>query len=172
MEEDLKKSRDEELDPGCLRFDLLRDLENKNKFVFYECYTDDDAVAHHKTTAHYNLWADFKKSGGVVSQTVQKIETASLPDWAFQKSAKASSQKPTGSAVLVNVEIDKDRVEAFLEAMQDDVTKSRDAALDPGCLRFDLLRDGDDSNKFVFYEAYVDDEGAAHHKTTAHYKKR
>ena len=27
--------------------------DNPNRFVFYEAYTDDDAVAHHKTTAHY-----------------------------------------------------------------------------------------------------------------------
>ena len=29
--------------------------DNPNRFVFYEAYTDDDAVAHHKTTAHYKV---------------------------------------------------------------------------------------------------------------------
>lgn len=168
MEDDATKSRDKGLDPGCLRFDLLRDREDPNKFVFYECYVDDSAAAEHKTTSHYKSWADFKASGGVVSQSVAKVETASLPAWAFQ--TEACGDKPTGSAVLVTVEIKPDRVQDFLTAMEDDVTKSRDKSLDPGCLRFDLLRDREDPNKFVFYEAYADDDGAAQHKTTSHYK--
>jgi len=168
MEDDATKSRDKALDPGCLRFDLLRDRDDPNKFFFYECYGDDGAAAHHKTTAHYKSWAEFKASGGVVSQSVVKVETGSLPGWAFQ--TQSSGTAPTDSAVLVTVEIAPERVADFLKAMEDDVTKSRDKALDPGCLRFDLLRDRDEPNKFVFYEAYVDDAAAAHHKTTAHYK--
>eukprot|EP00446_Apocalathium_sp_SHHI-4_P041120 CAMPEP_0177341860 /NCGR_PEP_ID=MMETSP0368-20130122/26731_1 /TAXON_ID=447022 ORGANISM="Scrippsiella hangoei-like, Strain SHHI-4" /NCGR_SAMPLE_ID=MMETSP0368 /ASSEMBLY_ACC=CAM_ASM_000363 /LENGTH=279 /DNA_ID=CAMNT_0018803181 /DNA_START=51 /DNA_END=890 /DNA_ORIENTATION=+ len=168
MEVDVTKSRDKAIDPGCLRFDLLRDRDDPNKFVFFECYLDDGAAAHHKTTSHYNAWAEFKASGGVVSQSVAKVETASLPAWAFQTSD--CGNKATGSAVLVTVDIKPDRIDDFLKAMEDDVTKSRDKALDPGCLRFDLLRDREDPNKFVFYEAYSDDEGAAQHKTTSHYK--
>eukprot|EP00930_Biecheleria_cincta_P023315 TRINITY_DN1686_c0_g1_i1.p1 TRINITY_DN1686_c0_g1~~TRINITY_DN1686_c0_g1_i1.p1 ORF type:complete len:252 (-),score=55.66 TRINITY_DN1686_c0_g1_i1:52-726(-) len=169
MEDDVTKSRDKTLDPGCLRFDLLRDRENPKKFVFYEVYTDDEAAAFHKTTSHYKSWADFKASGGVESQSVVKVETASMPgEWAFQ--TQLASSTPTKSAVLVTVEIKKDRIDDFLKAMEDDVTKSRDKALDPGCLRFDLLRDRDNSDKFVFYEVYVDDEAAAFHKTTSHYK--
>lgn len=168
MEDDVVKSNNKELDPGCLRFDLLRDRDAPNKFVFYECYNDDDAAAFHKTTSHYNSWADFKKKGGVISQSVVKVETSTLPDWAFQTAPCTVS--PIGSAVLVTVEIKDDRIQDFLKAMEDDVQKSRDKALDPGCARFDLLRDRDNMNKFVFYEAYADDDAAAHHKTTSHYK--
>eukprot|EP00931_Biecheleriopsis_adriatica_P091842 TRINITY_DN65714_c0_g1_i1.p1 TRINITY_DN65714_c0_g1~~TRINITY_DN65714_c0_g1_i1.p1 ORF type:complete len:247 (-),score=62.20 TRINITY_DN65714_c0_g1_i1:65-733(-) len=167
MEVDVKGSRDKALDPGCLRFDLLRDREDKNKFFFYEAYTDDDAAAAHKTTAHYKTWADFKATGGVASQSVVKVETDSIGDWAFQNEATGST---TSSAVFVTVDIKEDRIDDFLKAMQDDVTKSRDKALDPGCLRFDLLRDREKSNRFMFYEVYTDDDAAAAHKTTAHYK--
>jgi len=169
MEVDVKGSRDAEKDPGCLRFDLLRDREDPQKFVFYEVYKDDEAAAFHKTTAHYNAWADFKASGGVASQSVVKVETASMPgDWAFQ--VEASGAEPTASAVLVTVEINEDRIEDFLQAMEIDVKGSRDEKSDPGCCRFDLLRLRDEPNKFVFYEAYTDDEAAAFHKTTKHYQ--
>jgi len=168
MEVDVTKSRDKTLDPGCMRFDLLRHTDDQNKFVFYEAYIDDEAAAFHKTTSHYKAWADFKASGGVASQTVAKVETASLPGWAFQ--SNACGDKPAGKAVLVTVEIKPNRVEDFLKAMEDDVTMSRNKGAEPGCLRFDLLRDRDNRNKFVFYEAYVDDAAAAHHKTTSHYK--
>lgn len=66
---DCAGSREEE---GCLRFDLLQDAENPNKFVFYEAYVDADAVAKHKTFDHYKAWADFKAAGGVKSQEVIK----------------------------------------------------------------------------------------------------
>lgn len=169
MEDDVKGSRDKDLDPGCLRFDLLRDRDDSNKFVFYEAYTDDEMAAKHKETAHYKKWADFKSTGGVASQTAVKVETASIPGgWAFQTEGSVSEQP--ASAVLVSIEIKEDRVDDFLKAMQSDVTGSRNKELDPGCLRFDLLRERENPRKFFFYEAYTTDDMAAEHKKTAHYK--
>eukprot|EP00747_Dinoflagellata_sp_TGD_P078808 gnl/TRDRNA2_/TRDRNA2_160242_c1_seq1.p1 gnl/TRDRNA2_/TRDRNA2_160242_c1~~gnl/TRDRNA2_/TRDRNA2_160242_c1_seq1.p1 ORF type:complete len:220 (-),score=45.08 gnl/TRDRNA2_/TRDRNA2_160242_c1_seq1:98-703(-) len=168
MEEDVTKSRVADLDPGCYRFDLLRDRDNPNKFIFYEAYKDDEAAAFHKTTSHYNSWAEFKKSGGVVSQEVAKVETGSIPGgWAFQTAEQG--RNPLGSGVIVSVEIQSERLEDFLQAMSDDVQKSRDKELDPGCMRFDLLRDRENPQKFYFYECYVNDAAAAFHKTTSHY---
>jgi autoinducer 2-degrading protein len=40
---------------------------------------------------------------------------------------------------------------------------------EPGNLRFDLIREADDSCRFMIYEAYESDEAAAAHKSTAHY---
>lgn len=170
MEVDVIGSRSKSLDPGCMRFDLLRDRDDPNKFMFYEVYADDKAAAHHKTTAHYNSWASFKAAGGVKNQEVLKTETRSIPgSWAFHQGPCACAARDTSCAVMVTVDIKPDRVEDFLAAMEVDVTKSRDQALDPGCMRFDLLRSTEDPNKFVFYEAYLDDGASAHHKTTAHY---
>jgi len=85
MEVDVTKSRIKGLDPGCLRFDLLRSKDDPNKFVFYEAYTDDETAAYHKTTDHYKAWADFKATGGVANQDVWKVEASSIPGiWAFQ----------------------------------------------------------------------------------------
>ena len=58
---------------------MLRDNENECKFVFYEVYKDMESVARHKATPHFQLWSDFKASGGVVSQTSVKT-TALLYD--------------------------------------------------------------------------------------------
>ena len=58
---------------GCLRFDVIRE-PGSNKFWFYEMYTDEAALATHKSTVHFQSWADFKASGGVLSQTVVKGE--------------------------------------------------------------------------------------------------
>jgi len=169
MEIDAVASRDKGQDPGCIRFDFLHSRETPNRYYFYEAYTDDEGAAKHKETAHYKAWADFKASGGVTNQEAAKFETASIPGgWALQANDASCSQ--AGSCVFVHVEIKPDRIDDFLKAMEVDVTKSRVRSLDPGCLRFDLLRSKDDPNKFVFYEAYVDDDLAAYHKTTEHYK--
>lgn len=167
MEQDAVGSRDKAIDPGCLRFDLLRDRDNPNRFVFYEAYTDDDAVAHHKTTAHYKAWADFKATGGVEKQSVEKAESTSLPPWAFQTEATGTS---TSATVLVTVDIKADQVETFLKVMEADASNSRNKEIEPGCLRFDLLKDREKPNRFFFYEVYENDEAIAKHKTTAHYK--
>jgi autoinducer 2-degrading protein len=45
-------------EPGNLRFDILQDAENPAKFVFYEAFKDEKAVADHKLTAHYQVWRD------------------------------------------------------------------------------------------------------------------
>jgi (4S)-4-hydroxy-5-phosphonooxypentane-2,3-dione isomerase len=46
------------LEPGNLRFDILQDENDNTKFVFYEVFESDDAIAAHKDTAHYRKWRD------------------------------------------------------------------------------------------------------------------
>jgi (4S)-4-hydroxy-5-phosphonooxypentane-2,3-dione isomerase len=45
-------------EPGNFRFDILQDAQDKNKFVFYEAYANEQAVAAHKETSHYLTWRD------------------------------------------------------------------------------------------------------------------
>ena len=41
-----------------IRFDLLRDNKAPNKFMLYEVFEDEAAVARHKETEHYNKWRE------------------------------------------------------------------------------------------------------------------
>ena len=43
---------------GNIRFDILQDASDPAKFVLYEAYTTEQAVAAHKETAHYLRWRD------------------------------------------------------------------------------------------------------------------
>jgi autoinducer 2-degrading protein len=45
-------------EPGNLRFDLLKEVNDPTKFVIYEAYESDEAAAAHKETAHYQKWRD------------------------------------------------------------------------------------------------------------------
>ncbi|KAL1514491.1 hypothetical protein AB1Y20_003590 [Prymnesium parvum] len=71
MEIDAVGSRKEE---GCLRFDVLCDQTDPNRFFFYEVYKNADAIATHKEQPHFKAWSDFKAGGGVVSSVSAKTE--------------------------------------------------------------------------------------------------
>ncbi len=43
-------------EPGNLRFDVLRSVEDPTRFILYEAYVDEAAAAAHKQTAHYDAW--------------------------------------------------------------------------------------------------------------------
>jgi len=58
--------------------DVLRSQDNPNQFFFYELYESIDAIDYHKAQPHYNLWADFKASGGTVSSTSYKTDAEFL----------------------------------------------------------------------------------------------
>jgi autoinducer 2-degrading protein len=45
-------------EPGNVRFDVLRAVDDPTRFVLYEWYVDADAAAAHKTTPHYAAWRD------------------------------------------------------------------------------------------------------------------
>ncbi len=50
-------------EPGCLRFDVLRDDEDPLKFYFYEVYRDEEARQAHRKTPHFAEWAKFLEHG-------------------------------------------------------------------------------------------------------------
>lgn len=68
---------------------------------------------------------------------------------------------------FVHVWVKPEYTEAFIEAS---IANHRESVKESGNLRFDILQDASDSNKFTFYEAYESEEAAGAHKDTPHYK--
>lgn len=62
-EEDSRGSREDE--PGCLRFDVLRDSQDPDHYFFYEIYRDADALAAHRQAPHYQPWSQVVQSGAL-----------------------------------------------------------------------------------------------------------
>ena len=46
------------LEAGVLRFDVLRDAEDPNRYILYEVYHDNEATEAHKQTDHYARWKE------------------------------------------------------------------------------------------------------------------
>lgn len=49
----LGSERDE---PGCLRFNVLRDEADPNVYYFFEVYRDEAALEAHRAAPHYAVW--------------------------------------------------------------------------------------------------------------------
>ena len=49
----LGSERDE---PGCLRLDLLQDVQDENLSYLYEVFTDEAAMEAHRATTHFAAW--------------------------------------------------------------------------------------------------------------------
>lgn len=70
--------------------------------------------------------------------------------------------------VCVHVHVLPEHREAFLEAS---LANARATVEEPGNLRFDVLQQRDDPNRFVLYEVYRDEAGMEAHKATPHYAR-
>ena len=72
-------------------------------------------------------------------------------------------------ALVVPLKVKPEMREKFLAAAQEDSTCSvRD---EPGCVRFDVLQDSTDLNRFFFYEVYLDESAVEAHRASAHYAR-
>ena len=72
-------------------------------------------------------------------------------------------------ALLVTVRINPEHLAEFVPAARHNAEHA--VADEPGCLRFDIIQDRDDTHLFRFYEVYKDDAALAAHRQTPHFKK-
>ena len=71
-------------------------------------------------------------------------------------------------AVCVHVCVKEENRDEFIEAT---VENARATIQEPGNMRFDVIQQLDDPNRFVLYEVYRDQSGMEAHKDTPHYAK-
>jgi (4S)-4-hydroxy-5-phosphonooxypentane-2,3-dione isomerase len=68
----------------------------------------------------------------------------------------------------VTIQVKSEHVSEFVEVVRHDAEHSETD--EPGCLRFDVIQDRDDSNRFYFYEVYRDEAALEAHRQTPHFK--
>ncbi|HEX5370511.1 MAG TPA: antibiotic biosynthesis monooxygenase [Dehalococcoidia bacterium] len=71
--------------------------------------------------------------------------------------------------IMVEVNVKPERLDAFMDLIRYDAEHSEND--EPGCLRFDVLRDTEDPLKFFYYEVYKDEAARMAHRETPHYKR-
>ena len=65
-------------EPGCLRFDILRDNDDPCKFFFCEVYRDEAARLSHRDTPQFGMWMEFAAKG-LDREIVRHITTVVHP---------------------------------------------------------------------------------------------
>jgi (4S)-4-hydroxy-5-phosphonooxypentane-2,3-dione isomerase len=69
---------------------------------------------------------------------------------------------------IVYVHVKPEHRDAFIRASRENAGNT---IQEPGALRFDVIQQADEPNRFVLYEVYRDEAGAKAHKETAHYAR-
>jgi quinol monooxygenase YgiN len=53
----IENARNSVQEPGVARFDFFEQADDPTRFVLTEVYRNEEAMAAHKLTPHYNTWA-------------------------------------------------------------------------------------------------------------------
>lgn len=60
-------------EPGCLRFDVMRDTADPDRFYFYEIYTDPAALEAHRAAPHFATWREAASQCVVAGSQVNTV---------------------------------------------------------------------------------------------------
>ena len=74
-----------ENEPGCLRFDVIRDENDPNVIYLYEVYKDPNAFRAHSEAPHFIRWRDTTKDWLAEETVVWRGFTVFPPAEAWQK---------------------------------------------------------------------------------------
>jgi len=66
-------------EPGCVRFDVVRSLEDPHEFLIWEVYLDEEAAAFHKTTPHYLEFKEKMPALASKDRYADRYEGVSVP---------------------------------------------------------------------------------------------
>lgn len=104
----------------------------------------------------------YMKGDATPSQVFSNV--SKLVDTVAKKIQNETKSHPV--TLVVNVEIQEDKLEEFRKVITADAEQSR---LEPGCYRFDVLEDPDNKTRFTFYESYKDLEAVEYHCQQPHF---
>ena len=72
-------ARNSRQEPGVVRFDVIQQVDDPSRFVFFELYRDEQAIEAHRGTAHYAKWRDAVPAL-LVTERTRAIYRAVEPD--------------------------------------------------------------------------------------------
>ena len=76
-------------EPGCFRFDILKNTEEHNLFHLYEVYEDEAALDAHRNAPHYKKWRSTVEDwfDGDIARVMMNTVFPSDEGWRQQKSS-------------------------------------------------------------------------------------
>jgi autoinducer 2-degrading protein len=173
-------------EPGCRRFDVIHDDQDKTMVAFCEVYDDAAAFEDHKTRPHFKTWAANTKEMLDGAPYVAECRSlfpqarmarhavydAEVDPWsAYRPDAPDHAHFQQGSlkVLWVPLPVKPERVNDFIvSALGDCVGSTRE---EPSCLRFDMYQDIKNPSDLFFYEVYSIAPAFDYHAKTPHIAK-
>ena len=155
-------------EPGCLGFDVLQSTEDLTKFVFYEVYRNQDALAAHRQTPHFKRY--FERTQDVVAGPLTRRFLHNLHPGDQAWTQRAGFEP---AATMVFRMLGQTIREGSVEAYRNTMGRMADgmAVNEPGSLRFDVLEESEASGHIMLYEVYRDRGAREAHRETPHFKE-
>jgi len=153
-------------EPGNVRFDILRSVDDPARFVTYMAYRDEASGKAHTSTAHLLAFREEVADWMVVPRQNVRYDGLFPADAQVGAGEPAQARGGPMYVTLVYVHVKPEHVSDFIESIR---VNHEGSICEPGNLRFDILQSADDPTRFVAYEAYADEASAWAHKETPHY---
>jgi quinol monooxygenase YgiN len=67
-------------EPGIIRFDVIQQSDDPERFILVEIYRTPEAALQHKETAHYQIWRDAVASMMAEPRTSAKFSAVFPPE--------------------------------------------------------------------------------------------
>lgn len=155
--------------PGCVRFDVLRSLEDENTLVIAEIWAD--ASSGRDGAWREALDAATTAASARVERTryvaVEPTDGSWVDTHARRWTASDASDVGGENVTHVRCDVAPGDEDAFaLECAKN----ARASVREDGNLRFDAFRSVEDGTKFILSEVYETPDAAADHKNTEHYR--
>ncbi len=155
-------------EPGCFGFDVLQSTEYETKFVFYEVYRNQDALAAHRQTPHFKRY--FERTQDLFAGPLSRHIFHNLhPD--DEAWMQRPAVDPKGSMVfrLLSQTINAGSLDVYRQTM-----RRMAGAMDrdePGSLRFDVIEETEAPGNVMLYEVYRNRAAREAHRETPHFKE-
>jgi autoinducer 2-degrading protein len=138
-------------EPGTLRFELIKDPENPNRFYLNEAYEDEAAFDAHAEGPYFRKFFD------VVGDFVEG------PTWLI----KGTRIEDASLTVLASFRAKPGRRDEVLDAL---IAMIEPSLAEDGCLAYRPYADATDPDRVVLVERWVDRAALDFHFTTPHFK--
>jgi len=151
-------------EPGCRRFDIIQDHEQKNKFLMVEAYDNKDSFTAHLASEHFMKWHRAVRPTFLVEPEVtfarllhpghanmDSLNKEHIDDHAF------------GTKLIRHTShtIDSDFLNEYLSRL---LQEANDASKDDNCLRFDVYQNIENPQEILSYEIFEDNDAYQQHQ--------
>lgn len=151
-------------EPGCIRYELNQEIENKAAYTFVEKFVDRGAFEAHVKMPYAQRFSE--QLDDLVQSKQIRLHRELLPS---SKKEQTNDESLKDAVIIVAhftaIPGNEKELQDFLQTL---VAPTR---LEPGCLRYEVNQDLDDPATFTFVETFADQAGFDAHCATPYVAK-